>query len=210
MPLFNSASLSQGLTNVPAEKFGETSVVAHLYRSSQQASTHAEGSDCIRALLGYVADLRRSGTERATEAQVVSRVQDSLEFAKAVFAQIPQVEAVVLYGSALRGKPAPKDFDIRLVTSFMEPDHSDWEHPKMNALQAEVDRAFRENPGIPKTIAGLSTEVMVNSAFHDSGGMELDYVERGPYLVVMRGNMEGTFAAFINLSGTEYLSERAA
>lgn len=208
----HAATLDSPLTAISPEGFIQGSVVAELYSLSkpyEDSRLHAEGQAVLPALIAHVADYRRTGVDRVNDVELGARVQAALDFARCVLSEIPDVEAVVFYGSALRGKPAAQDFDFRLVTTPMPTSTIDFENPVMNAVQNRVHQAFQASSSIPKNIRGLPVEIHINSAFSDLTGMELEYVQRGPYLAIMRGADSTSLSAFINTSGVAYRAERA-
>jgi len=195
---------------VSGRTFPSDSVIAELYRASISSTNgHFEGQLCAKGLLALVAELRRgSGETRVHDDVHIRRATAAIEFARAVLQALNEVDAVVIYGSVLRGKLTPGDLDVRLVTRLLVTEQIDVEHPVMSALEGRVDQAFKQSATIPKSVEGLVPHAMVNSAFNGITGMDLSYVTGGPYLAVMRGKTAESVAIFLNTSVSTYLSNK--
>lgn len=211
-----SLSLNFSAQPIAGRVFATESPIGQLYAASiSTPSSHFEGAQALAALHSYLQELEASGIPRLTPASYNVRLQSAMAFAGSVFSAIPEVEAIAFYGSALRGKLNPRDFDARLVTAYMEPDHTEFMYPVMNKIQERVDSAYKTNASIPKMVDGLPVQVLINCAFADISGMELDYIQGGPYLAVLRPEAMSTsfhqaYPIFLNTSGKQYLKERAA
>lgn len=211
------ASLSPNFTAQPVSgiPFAPDSPIGSLYAASATNSAHAEGGSALAAICSLVEDLRASHGGRLDTSQFIRRMIAVTNFADAVFAAIPEVEAVVIYGSALRGKADAADLDARLVTCYMAQNDIDLENPVMNQIENKVDAAFRASTSIPRTVDGLPVQVFINSTFEDRTGLALEFTQKGPYLAILRPPQPSTtfrpnFPMFANTAGQGYLEQRAA
>lgn len=211
--------------SIDASSFEQQSPLRELHTLSRRDGPHhhIEGPAAIEHIRHFVAELREAGVPRISESALARRIDHALGFAEAVFnatgaqsglSKGQQVEAVVFYGSALRGKPDSGDFDFRVVTSHDPPEIVDLHHPVMTPLEQKVSKILEADTAVPKKLDGLPVEVFINSTFDEPTGMSLIYATRCPYLVIVRGadvgsGIYGPSKVFVNTASTTYTSERS-
>lgn len=201
-------------------QFSANSPIGSLYSASRSdGSGHVEGHYALHGVRAYVITLRTSGQERIDDIGLAVRLGRMLDFAQEVFRhfQTPlsyaSLEAVVFYGSMVRGKPEPKDCDVRIVTSHYPHEPLDPTNIDRSPAENEWHQALTSTESAVRLVVDGRTintrEPMVESEYEGCYGTGLHEVRRGPFLAVVRLPNEG-LGLFFNGVGTAYLKARPA
>jgi hypothetical protein len=177
--------------------FSEHHPVRRLFESSMLRAGHVSGSDAVTASLAYLESLRVKGTsERLTAIQYLERLKIIILWTENVFNNFPHVDCLVFFGSALRGKCAPNDFDFSLILPASDV-----------SLIARTEESFKELASHFHSIEGRPVKVRVVDSYNERPHLSLSFVERCPYAVFAR-SIHGKLALFANFSGRKYLEDR--
>lgn len=154
------------------------------------------GGDVAPAVLRLVNSYRREGFSRLSDDEMVRRLDAVIERAGRILEMIPEVEGIIHFGSALRGKETPNDFDLMWVTGFETLGATPW-LPKSQPLlfvveviahipgvawalnriflndYAKVERALNSREGSPlrAPIDGIQVSQTVHISFENQGSL---------------------------------------
>lgn len=187
-----------------SHRFAPDHPLRRLFESSRQRGRHANGADAFSDIIALSRTIRRAhGVERIGEGELRARMARATEWAVETLEQLPNADGIVWFGSSLRGKPAPKDLDVCIVTSG---ERVEWHDAvtglcRCQRLQSELS-SLSSGPGLP----AVSAKAI---AWYDEHPfLRLRFVERCPYLALARGRSK-QLCGFSNVGGEEYLEVKA-
>ncbi len=190
------------------QRLQDDSPLKALYELSCAGGKHFEGSDALEAVGRHKAELREQGVERCSDLELFSRIHFVEVLAADLFKQFLGVEGVVFYGSALRGKNAPGDIDVMVLTEAQDPNLKclnvyslkDYE----STLVARIEQALARHD---LTYRGVRVNATVEYAVNRFGGL-LDLAAEGPFLAFVKTSKAG-IDYFANTGFQKYREARA-
>lgn len=181
-----------------------------LYESSRQRREHREGGSIMRGVALLRRELMREhGGERVPLAESARRLAAVCDLGRALFEEYPELDGVVIFGSLLRSKPAPRDIDLCLVIHG-ERIESHSEDGKAECRCRALTARFQKS-ALSSGILGLPLGAKVIPWYDEHPYLRLRFVERCPYLALRRpAHGADPLPGFFNWSGRAYLAEKAA
>ena len=194
-PITARANLEANLLPVEGHQRDLAYHASALYYDSANSSAHAEGPHVVEAILRYVGWLREDGMRRLDDHSMINRLSKLIELCGEIFDQHQEINSVVYYGSALRGKPLPGDHDLKIIPDLSQAPDSDMLSANLKPLLSphRIDRA----------------KIEFGIADHPD---EIGIVNTGPYLVIARQQSDPTnsraYRAFFNWAAEEWKETR--
>ncbi|RMG40299.1 MAG: hypothetical protein D6719_11275 [Candidatus Dadabacteria bacterium] len=193
--------------------FNPDSALFGLYQSSSTGefhAGHAEGVAAFNRVIDFIETLENNRFGRLDGEAMKERFLDVLTLAREIFEHMPEVEALGWYGGSLRGRERIDDVDLRIALREYEKPLWDPMSPyTMSEMKAaEKFNTLVKTGKLPSALWGVKLDVMVNSSFKNINRVGLDYLCRGPYMVIVRADGDNIPRVFANTAGTKYLDYR--
>jgi hypothetical protein len=195
------------LNQVDVAHLAENHPARRMYESSRLRGEHFEGATIPLGLAKYQKEIDQYYPDRRISAQEnLLRFEAVLRWCKEVFSSFPEVDAIVYFGSALRARRAPNDFDFSLAIAKSNADRSSSATSRIDLLE----KRFADMASKFHSIETIPVKIKVLDSYDEHPKLALKFIERCPYAVFFRPLDDSRTAAFFNCSGRKYLEERSA
>ena len=196
--------------------FPDSHPVRLLYEHSRQSGAHSEGDSALISVCLLVRELGSERPGRCLDRKSMrARLQAMLAWSEQALLELDDLDAIVIFGSALRGKLEPADVDICLVKGG----ESIERHSQLESLSdsgqlccCRLLEARFARSRVPKRIETAPISAKAIAWYDEHPYLRLKFVERCPYLALARVSSKQRGPAlqgFFNCAGTAYRQGRA-